>query len=296
MTKLTLRYIKGDFVVTGTDIEPTRFKTRREAQDWCMTHLTRQARNFFNTSVVRAQMSSLAKQFEDCAARSLELARAATTTGRARFMQMAREYQSAAALIREEPSDLNANYHNGWYPSPPPYDYDGWLQNAPPVREARDGQRSLDDIRRQADVVSRDYEIMMAEARAVFADMDAAHVFAEYIAITPGARKGSNLLPASRPARISARRDPIWHGLECGHFPAGQNRAAAPARWRDALFPDRSARYSRAVSPQRPPRKHHGGRARSASQLGRCGSIRHLSYERLRLDVLIPCGSKRSVP
>jgi hypothetical protein len=38
MTKLTLRYIKGDFVVTGTDIEPTRFKTPREAQDWCMTH------------------------------------------------------------------------------------------------------------------------------------------------------------------------------------------------------------------------------------------------------------------
>ena len=32
MTKLTLRYIKGDFVVTGPDIEPTRFKTRREAQ------------------------------------------------------------------------------------------------------------------------------------------------------------------------------------------------------------------------------------------------------------------------
>ena len=47
---------------------------------------------------------------------------------------------------------------------------------------------SLDDIRRQADVVSRDYEIMMAEARAVFADMDAAHVFAEYIAMNPGAR------------------------------------------------------------------------------------------------------------
>ena len=28
MTTLTLRYIKGDFVVTGPDIEPTRFKTR----------------------------------------------------------------------------------------------------------------------------------------------------------------------------------------------------------------------------------------------------------------------------
>jgi hypothetical protein len=28
----TLRYIKGDFVVTGSDIEPLRFKTRREAK------------------------------------------------------------------------------------------------------------------------------------------------------------------------------------------------------------------------------------------------------------------------
>ena len=38
MTTLTLRYIKGDFVVTGPDIEPTRFKTRREAKDWCVAH------------------------------------------------------------------------------------------------------------------------------------------------------------------------------------------------------------------------------------------------------------------
>ena len=38
MTALTLRYIKGDFVVTGPDIEPIRFKTRREAKDWCVTH------------------------------------------------------------------------------------------------------------------------------------------------------------------------------------------------------------------------------------------------------------------
>jgi len=38
MTTLTLRYIKGDFVVTGPDIEPLRFKTRREAKDWCRTH------------------------------------------------------------------------------------------------------------------------------------------------------------------------------------------------------------------------------------------------------------------
>ena len=38
MTTLTLRYIKGDFVVTGPDIEPVRFKTRREAKDWCGAH------------------------------------------------------------------------------------------------------------------------------------------------------------------------------------------------------------------------------------------------------------------
>jgi hypothetical protein len=35
MTTLTLRYIKGHFVVTGLDIEATRFKTRREAKAWC---------------------------------------------------------------------------------------------------------------------------------------------------------------------------------------------------------------------------------------------------------------------
>ena len=43
MTTLTLRYIKGDFVVTGPDIEPLRFKTRREAKDWCRR--TTQARS-----------------------------------------------------------------------------------------------------------------------------------------------------------------------------------------------------------------------------------------------------------
>jgi hypothetical protein len=30
--------IKGHFVVTGPDIEPTRFKTRRETKDWCVAH------------------------------------------------------------------------------------------------------------------------------------------------------------------------------------------------------------------------------------------------------------------
>ena len=38
MSTLTLRYIKGDFVVTGPDIEPLRFKTRQGARDWCRTH------------------------------------------------------------------------------------------------------------------------------------------------------------------------------------------------------------------------------------------------------------------
>jgi hypothetical protein len=38
MTTLTLRYIKGDFLVTGPDIEPMKFKSRREAKDWCQAH------------------------------------------------------------------------------------------------------------------------------------------------------------------------------------------------------------------------------------------------------------------
>jgi hypothetical protein len=38
MTTLTLRYIKGDFVVTGPDIKPNRFKSRPEAKDWCVAH------------------------------------------------------------------------------------------------------------------------------------------------------------------------------------------------------------------------------------------------------------------
>ena len=57
-----------------------------------------------NTQHFALKMSAtLAKQFQDYAARCLELARAArTTAGRARFMQMAREYQSAASLIHTE--------------------------------------------------------------------------------------------------------------------------------------------------------------------------------------------------
>jgi hypothetical protein len=58
--------------------------------------------------------ATLAKKFEDYAVRCLELARSAKTAGRARFMQMACEYQSAAALIRER-TDLSAGYHN-WHP------------------------------------------------------------------------------------------------------------------------------------------------------------------------------------
>ena len=37
MTTLTMRMIKGDFVVTGPDVERMKFKTRREARDWCKT-------------------------------------------------------------------------------------------------------------------------------------------------------------------------------------------------------------------------------------------------------------------
>ncbi len=38
MTTLTLRDIKGEFLVTGPDIAPMRFKSRREAKDWCRMH------------------------------------------------------------------------------------------------------------------------------------------------------------------------------------------------------------------------------------------------------------------
>ena len=33
-----MRMIKGDFVVTGPDIDPMRFKSRREARNWCAKH------------------------------------------------------------------------------------------------------------------------------------------------------------------------------------------------------------------------------------------------------------------
>jgi hypothetical protein len=36
MTPLTLRYLREHFVVIGPDIEPHKFKSRREAKDWCM--------------------------------------------------------------------------------------------------------------------------------------------------------------------------------------------------------------------------------------------------------------------
>jgi hypothetical protein len=38
MTTLTMRMIKGHFVVSGPDVEPMKFKTRPEAREWCRTH------------------------------------------------------------------------------------------------------------------------------------------------------------------------------------------------------------------------------------------------------------------
>ena len=38
MPTLTLRRIKDHFVVIGADIEPMRFKSRRETKDWCRWH------------------------------------------------------------------------------------------------------------------------------------------------------------------------------------------------------------------------------------------------------------------
>jgi hypothetical protein len=38
MTILTMRYTRGHFVVSAPGIEPVKFKTRREARDWCLRH------------------------------------------------------------------------------------------------------------------------------------------------------------------------------------------------------------------------------------------------------------------
>jgi len=38
MTTLTMRRSKGDFVVTGSDVLPMKFKSRPEARDWCKEH------------------------------------------------------------------------------------------------------------------------------------------------------------------------------------------------------------------------------------------------------------------
>jgi hypothetical protein len=38
MTTFTMCRVGGEFVVTGPDIEPKKFKTRREAKDWCKVH------------------------------------------------------------------------------------------------------------------------------------------------------------------------------------------------------------------------------------------------------------------
>ena len=38
MITLTMRVVKGDFIITGPDIAPMKFKSRPEARDWCRTH------------------------------------------------------------------------------------------------------------------------------------------------------------------------------------------------------------------------------------------------------------------
>jgi hypothetical protein len=35
MTVLTMRSRRGHFILTGSNIEPIKFKTRRQARDWC---------------------------------------------------------------------------------------------------------------------------------------------------------------------------------------------------------------------------------------------------------------------
>ena len=38
MITLTMRVVKGDFIINGPDIAPMKFKSRPEARDWCKTH------------------------------------------------------------------------------------------------------------------------------------------------------------------------------------------------------------------------------------------------------------------
>ena len=38
MTTLTMRYMRGHFIVTTPDIEPVMFKSRHEAKDCCTEH------------------------------------------------------------------------------------------------------------------------------------------------------------------------------------------------------------------------------------------------------------------
>jgi hypothetical protein len=38
MTTLTMRLIRGGFVVIGPDVAPMKFKSRRDAREWCMAH------------------------------------------------------------------------------------------------------------------------------------------------------------------------------------------------------------------------------------------------------------------
>ena len=40
MTTLTLRYQRGHFTISGPDFEMRKFKSRREAKDWCAQHPT----------------------------------------------------------------------------------------------------------------------------------------------------------------------------------------------------------------------------------------------------------------
>ena len=38
VTTLTMRLVSGDFIVTGPDVAPMKFKSRGEASDWCKVY------------------------------------------------------------------------------------------------------------------------------------------------------------------------------------------------------------------------------------------------------------------
>jgi hypothetical protein len=76
MTVLTLRRIWGHFVVTAPDIEPLKFKTRREARDWCSEqHPGSPIREVGADAVRKGTAKAKPRDSEHCASNHLPMCR-----------------------------------------------------------------------------------------------------------------------------------------------------------------------------------------------------------------------------